>query len=353
MMRLIAVSLLLTVGAARAQSPPMLEFMGICDASGAVALDDNQILVGDDEKPWLSIYRLDTQRLETTIPLTAFGIGSGAGADDDPPEADIEAATVLDGRIVWITSHGRNKNGKVRPNRFQLFASHRLKADGVGWDQLASSSFQGLPTALVKTNDAAFATLRKAVGDLGVADKKLAPKKDGFNIEAMSATADGKALLIGLRNPQRNGQAVLFRIDNAAALVDGNDAKVLFGPVTSLDLGGRGFRDIAWSPAHGAYLIVAGQTDDEDSGPGFALYRWQGTGAPQPVIAFGNVNTDYRDFHPEAIVPLKERMQGRLVASKKVLLISDDGRKPISGLGDCKAQETSNRSFRGLVRTID
>lgn len=353
MARLLVLALVLIASVARAQSPSVLEFKGICDASAAVALDENLIIVGDDEKPWLSIYRLDTQQLEMTIPLAAFGIGAAIGADEDPPEADIEAATVLDGRIVWITSHGRNKNGKVRPDRFQLFASHRLNPDGAAWDQLASSSFQGLPKAITKTSESAYAPMRKAIGDLDKTDKKLAPKKDGFNIEAMSATGDGKAFLVGLRNPQRNGQAILFRIDNAAALVDGDETKASLGLVMTLDLGGRGFRDIAWSPAHRAYLIVAGQADDDDRGPGFALFRWRGTGKAEPVTAFGHVNADHRDFHPEAIVPLKERNQGRLVASKKVLLISDDGRKPIPGLGDCKAQVTANRSFRGVIQRID
>jgi len=50
---------LIGIGAGAQQKEP-LQFSGICDASAAIALDENRIIVGDDEKPWLSIYRLDT-----------------------------------------------------------------------------------------------------------------------------------------------------------------------------------------------------------------------------------------------------------------------------------------------------
>ena len=82
-------------------APELIEFPGICDASAAVALDENRLIVGDDELPWLSVYRLDTQEQAAKIPLPL-----GADDDpDDPPEADIEAATVLGDHIVWMSSH--------------------------------------------------------------------------------------------------------------------------------------------------------------------------------------------------------------------------------------------------------
>ena len=32
-------------------------------------------------------------------------------------------------RIYWITSHGRNKDGKERPNRYAFFATDIVKID--------------------------------------------------------------------------------------------------------------------------------------------------------------------------------------------------------------------------------
>ena len=33
------------------------------------------------------------------------------------PEADIEGATRVQDRVYWITSHGANNDGEVRPSR--------------------------------------------------------------------------------------------------------------------------------------------------------------------------------------------------------------------------------------------
>ena len=93
----------------------ILTFPGICDASAAVAIDEKTIIVGDDERQWLSIYDLRTQELLEKIPLP-FHSGDDSGESEGRREADIEGATIFKGRIVWITSHGRNKSGKVRPD---------------------------------------------------------------------------------------------------------------------------------------------------------------------------------------------------------------------------------------------
>src|SRR3954453_20739143 len=132
-------------GAASAAPPAAIVFNGICDASAAIALDENRVIVGDDEKPWLSVYRLDGGEAVARIPLPQAG-SAGAGSDGKhAPEADIEAATVFGGRIVWISSNGRNGDGEVDRDRFQLFASHRL-ANGT-WSEGFSCSFAGLPGA--------------------------------------------------------------------------------------------------------------------------------------------------------------------------------------------------------------
>src|SRR5262249_52585382 len=156
----------------------------------------------------------------------------------------------------------------------------------------------------------------------------LAPKKDGFNIEGVAATPDGKSLLIGMRNPTKDGKALLFPIENAADLLKTGNGTVALGRVRELDLQGRGFRDIAWSPAHQEYLIIGGQANDDDPGSGFAVFRWTGQedAKPRPVSAFDDFK-QVPHFHPEAIVPLRDVATGHY--SKEVLLISDDGTKPM------------------------
>ena len=293
-------------GTAAGIPPQMIVFNGICDASAGVALDESRIVVGDDEQPWLSVYRLDGGEPDATIPLQQ----AAPDGDGDAPEADLEGATVLDGRIVWISSNGRNKNGKVRPERFQLFASHRLA--GQEWSEELSPSFSGLPKAVAATHDASYAPLRAAIGDLDHKDEDLAPKKHGFNVEGLTVTEDGRYLLVGLRNPHPGGNAVLFRLDNAEDLLDGTADRAVLGPIVKLDLGKRGIRDIAWSPALNAYLVAAGQTDDEDRGPGFALFTWDGSADPKEIEGFRAVLDAHPAFHPEAVVPLLERSGSKL-----------------------------------------
>src|SRR4051812_49374234 len=163
---------MMRTGVAAAQQPSMLEFTGICDASGAVALDENRIIVGDDENPWLSIYRLDTLQLEAQLPLNLPAIGP-VTTPKKPPEADIEAATVVDGRLIWITSHGRNSKGEPKPERAQIFATHRLNEDGTGWTQFPPVPFGGLLQAILAESAEEYAPLRDAIGDLAKPNEDL------------------------------------------------------------------------------------------------------------------------------------------------------------------------------------
>ena len=329
-------------GGAYAAAPEIVTFKGICDASAAIALDADRIIVGDDEKPYLSIYGLGGGERLDKIELPHLG---------EDGEADIEGAAILGDRIVWISSNGRDGKGMVETERFQLFASHRSDA-GHHWGKDFSPSFDGLPKAIRAMNGDDYEPLRDAVGDLDKQKEELAPKKRGFNVEGLTANRTGDILLVGVRNPHPHGEAILFAIDNPAALLDGVAHEAELGAVIALPLGDRGIRDIAWSPAHQAYLLAAGQTDDEDQGPGFALFHWDGTGIPQEIRSFREVLDAHPDFHPEAVTPLVETSGGGLVPSRRVLVISDDGTKEVAGK-ECKKADKGLRSFRAVVLEID
>ncbi|MFL5284543.1 MAG: DUF3616 domain-containing protein [Rhodopila sp.] len=333
-----------TTGVASA-SPNVIVFEGICDASAAVALDGRHIIVGDDELPWLSVYDIAGGRLQQKIALP----DQSAGRRDsgDRLEADIEAATIFGDRVVWISSHSRNENGKVRADRWQLFSSHQLAADGSTWNVSFSPSYHGLLDAILATHHEGYGVLKTAIGDLSKRVPNLAPKKDGFNIEGMAATPDGKTLLIGMRNPTKGGKAQLFPIENAADLLKAGTASATLGRVLALDLEGRGIRDIAWSPANQEYLIIGGQANDDDPGPGFAVFRWTGRddAKPRPTGAFDDFK-QIPHFHPEAIVPLRDAASGQY--SKEVLLVSDDGTKPMPQGGVCKDASEAAKSFRAI-----
>src|SRR4051812_5042564 len=123
----LAASLLATTALSQT---PVLEFhgAGVCNASAAVALDERRIIVGDDEQPWLSTFDVETQMLlgKTTAEFLKAG-----------GEADIEGATILQGQVIWITSHGRDGKGRVQESRQMLFGSHQIRPDGSVIDRVA------------------------------------------------------------------------------------------------------------------------------------------------------------------------------------------------------------------------
>ena len=349
----VALLFLFWIAGVRSADAQMLTFPGICDASAAIAVDDRTIIVGDDEKPWLSVYDLRTLQLNTKLPLP-FGGATAANSDpDDAPEADIEGATIFSGRIVWISSHGRNSKGKVKPDRFQLFASHTIDPRVGTATAGFSRSFRDLLPMVIGSTDAAYDPLHDAIGDLAKRNEALAPKRDGFNIEGLTVTKDGNALLIGMRNPLVDGRAILSELDGFDAFLNGDPSRLSVGKLMLVDLHDRGIRDIVWSPAHQSYLVAAGQADDNDQGPGFALFKWDGSAAPARISAFGDFNRDYDRFHLEAIVPLLQRSGDGFVSSNDVLVLSDDGARPMPDGKPCKTEPESLAHFRGLIRHVD
>ena len=154
----------------------------------------------------------------------------------------------------------------------------------------------------------------------------------GLNIEGLAATPEG-GLLIGFRNPLRDGRALVVPLHNPAGIIEGERARP--GAPIELDLGRRGIRSIELVGS--AYLIVAGPTADSGT---FALYRWSGKAedAPTPVtnLALGNLR-------PEALFAIPQ--------SPEMRLLSDDGGMRVAGT-ECKDLGMSRQSFRSLTETL-
>jgi len=299
----------------------VVRYAGMCDASAAVALDDETFIVADDEKNTLLIYRAGLSG--TPLQAIPWARRLGIAAGDEHPEADIEAATVLDGRIYWITSHGRNKDGKWRPNRHRFFAM-TVEWTGDGYVARPFGKSRGdLVRQLVRHEPIRRLALAEAYAAGAKKVERLAPKREGLNIEGLCATADGKSLLIGLRNPMPSGRALLVPLENPAAVVAEGAAPRFGEPVLlkmvsdprgkSLDLS---FRGIEYSPHQAAYLIAAGTADARDAA---AIYRWSGDRSDAPVFmprATAAVRAPQR-FRPEALIVYPN--------NSAVDVLSDDG----------------------------
>ncbi|MFZ9032740.1 MAG: DUF3616 domain-containing protein [Anaerohalosphaeraceae bacterium] len=280
-------------------------FYGAADASAAIFLDGGHFVVADDESNVLLIYNTDNpEKPVSKLDLNAF-LGVPAG----PGEADIEAAAKVNNRTYWITSHGRNRNGKIDPDRYRFFCTQLGRSTtGSGVPELipTGASCQSLVQQLLKYPSAVQETLYKATRlDEELSKKKrkkLAPKNRGLNIEGLMYYPPNKSLLVGLRNPlftpdgQSRPHAIIFELKNPAEMIDKlNPAE--FGQLLFWDLEGRAIRGMEYSEIHQQYFILAGGVDQEIAP---ALYSWEGDFNGNPYKLYQWPPSD-PPFTPEGI----------------------------------------------------
>jgi hypothetical protein len=298
-------------------------FQGACDASGTVPLSQRYMVVADDEDNVLRIYDAEAggaPRTGTDV-STALRLPLKGKKTPRPAELDLEAATGIGARAYWLTSHGRNKKGKLAPERLRLFAT--TLGDSAGEIHVVGHAYDGLAEDISAAPGLAAYGLRDAA--------RLAPKAEGgFNIEGLTAAPDGRVIL-AFRNPVPRGRALLVPLLNLAELVDGADGgPARFGAPVLLDLGGRGVRSLSWW--RGRFLIIAG---DHAGGGTSALYTWDGGTDAVPVAT-----VDLGAYNPEGFFTPEDR--------DEILVVSDDGERLIDGAPCKKLKDPARRQFRGV-----
>jgi hypothetical protein len=185
-------------------------------------------------------------------PIADPNISADLTLDSGHPEADIEGATWFNGRVFWITSHGRSKNGDYWKSRYNFFAT-TIAPDGTA---TVDSVYDTLIDDLIQYDRTWNLGLEAAIGTTGdqidpntIAD--LAPKVNGLNIEGLCTTADGSKMLIGLRNPRPNGMALVIPLANPEAVVLTGADPNLEAPLF-IDLNDLGIRSMEYSPGIGS-----------------------------------------------------------------------------------------------------
>jgi len=330
-----ALALLLAFGAPASvvpasAAPQVDQYVGVCDASAAVALDATHFIVGEDEHDVLLVYRRGAAQPVGRVDLV--DVLGNRRKNGKPREADIEGAARIGDRIYWIASHSRDGGGDAEPTRHRLFAT-----DVVGGGLLPTVTPVGVPYIGLLADLLAAAQQNPALAALDLAQAARLPPESpgGLNIEGLAAAPDG-SLLIAFRNPRPAGQALLLPLTNAAALVRG-DGPARFGAPILLDLGQRGIRSI--ERVGEGYVLVAGPHDDGGRRPGgdFALYRWGGPGTqPEPMAV------DLGSLNPEAVF--------QTLDAARLYLLSDDGGEKVDGHA-CKDKKVpaARKSFRGMA----
>ena len=297
----------------------VLIYRGTSDSSAAISLSEEIFIVADDENNVLRVYKIKGDGL----PVFRYDLTDFLNIYPEHPEADIEGATMIGDTIYWISSHGRNKDGKIRPNRYRFFATSVKVENEKVTIQPVGMPCRFLIHSLLKTKHAQQIGLDKATrfdeANLTKSERKrLAPKSEGLNIEGLCASPDGKTIYIGFRNPRPfdgsspGAQAIVVSLHNPRQVIEGRSAPN-FGTPMLWDLGGLGIRSMEYSDFHKAFFIIAGPYDE---GLEFALYRWSGE-KDSPPVPVRNLNQGISNFKPEALICFKN--------SDKFLLLSDDG----------------------------
>jgi hypothetical protein len=292
----------------------------MCDASAGIALSDDLFVAADDESNTLRTY----SRSRPGEPVHELVLHNFLLIGRGDPEADIEGAAQVGDVVYWITSHGRNKDGKFRPSRQRFFAT-RLNQTGEPRLEPAGKIYPGLLRDLSTAPQ-----LRKFRLDQA---SQLAPKdKGGLNIEGLCSRPDG-SLLIAFRNPVPSKNALIIPLLNPAELVAGKGPRAKFGEPIQLDFDRNGIRDLMQQA--GTYYIIAGAHNGRDD---FQLYAWDGENAPTLLHDWKG------SFNPEAILAVPGQ-------PKELIILSDDGSRKTKGV-ECKLLPEVQRKFRSVLVTI-
>jgi hypothetical protein len=300
------------------------EHFGMCDASAAVALSPSAFIAANDEDNILRIYATH----QSGLPIQAINISDHLIQESKDSEADIEGASILDGKVFWITSHGRNKKGKAKPSRYQFFATEVTLQGSHVSIQIVGRPYTQLQHDLLEDPQLSRYRLEDAA--------QLPPKeKNGFNIEGLCATPE-RTLLIGFRNPIPMDKALIVPLLNPFEVIQGKSAQ--FGCPIELDLGGLGVRSLEYWPERNFYLICGGSFDGAKN---FKLYRWDGPGHDVELLT----GIDIQYLNIEGIVTYPGN-------ATQVQIFSDDGSQIVDGEVCKDLQQPEQRRFRSAWVTV-
>lgn len=307
-------------------------------ADGSAALwAGNHFINFNDETNIAGLYKAGTG----SSFVKSWNLTSGLGLTN---EADFEDAARIGNDVLLITSHGRNKDGEYKADRYR-FA--RLTVTGSG--ATTGLSVAGYSKTLLQNMldsskwqqpDAQVISLLQARTQLGTATvPSLAPKVDGFNIEGIAQLPGATPrVAIGLRNPLINGMAILITLENPLQAATGTTP--VFGQAIRLDLAGSGIRGMAWSATENVMYIVAGYISS-DPAADFFMYRWNGLPDSAPEYLGAIQHSSGGSI--EAILPHE--------GTNSLRLLVDEGAVLINGTEN-KSLPTAQQRFDDMLFTL-
>ncbi len=292
---------------------------GIADASAAINIDDDHMIVANDESNYFYLYN----RNHTGSALQTFDynqnnklelIDSIAGKWK---EVDVEAGvkSIADPAITyWIGSMSNNSGFSYKPNRNKIF-SVRITGKGSTLSFTTQGHYSNLREKLISWGDAHGYDFKRSA-----AAGKDPKTVDGFNIEGMVFGPDNRSLYIGFRAPlvptTLRTNAVIAPIRNFESWFNkGLPSRAPYiGDPIELDLGGRGIRDII-RLSNDNYVIIAGSCGFEIKP---AAYSWSGHPSDRPIPI---TSIDLGALNVEGVIAVCENGRFR----NKLQVLTDNG----------------------------
>ena len=284
------------------------KFEQIYEPSGVQQLPDGRFVVIEDEAVHpMGLFSLQADGTVAERPLyrsSLFSLSSPNRALSTLE--DLEAvATDERGRIFAITSHSRKENGKRADSREQLV---RFGLEG---DRIVDfRAARNLRKKISKQHESLKGAAR-------IRDVK---EEGGFNIEGLSFDADKQKLLIGLRSPLADKDAIIVVLENPHAVFDHDEKPRISDRLIELDLAGGGIRGMSYDPHLGGFLIISRKPKKS-----FKLWLWSGKADDSPRRLRIPGIKDLRRAEGVTPVTIDDKPAG-------ILIVSDDGmglrRKP-------------------------
>jgi hypothetical protein len=293
---------------------------GNADASAAIALDSNYMIIGDDEMNRLVVHH----RHQSGLPVAVFDYSDLLNLSDGEPgnfkEVDVEAAakSLRSNTIYWLGSMSNNSSYKLKLNRDRIFAT-KINGTGASTNISFAGYFQGLRNQIIDWGNKYGYKLSASA-----ASGQNAKAIDGFNAEGMVFGPDSNTLYIGMRAPlvplTDRKNALIVPVQNFENWFNSGKplSRAAFGTPIELDLGGRGIRDMI-RLSNGVYIIVAGSCTDQSSSLG-AFFKWTGNANDSAMI----LNTfDISNLGAEGVMEMDDE-KGELITDE-LQTVTDDG----------------------------
>lgn len=298
---------------------------GTSDASTAIAIDANYMVVADDEDQTIRLY----DRNNSGLPVASFDFTSTLGLSGSS-EVDIEASTKVGNTIYWMGSHANNTSGNDRPNRERIFAT-QISGTGANTTLTFQGYYKFLEDDLIAWDNANGHGL--GAGYLGLAASAAAgvvpEQTNGFNIEGLTIAPNGTTAYVAFRAPNEptsnRTQGLIVPVTNFTTILNasgGTSGAATFGAPIQLDLGGRGIRSIERN-ASNQYIIIAGPAGAATgTAPNdFRLYTWTGNAADGPVLRSADLTALNAGGSFESIV----EVPNSLTNSSQIQVLVDNG----------------------------